>query len=93
MINCKFVNARCVRCGAARINDRQVCGPWEPGLGDRVATGLSLLGITKDRAQAVAQAVGLGDCGCQQRQDALNRVGYKFGLGTPPSDAQPTSAQ
>lgn len=64
-----------------------------PGLGDHVAAGLAAVGITKDRAQAVAQAVGLEDCGCQQRQDALNRVGYKFGLGTPPSDAQPTSAQ
>jgi chromosome segregation ATPase len=39
-----------------------------------VAAGLSAVGITKDRAQAVAQAVGLRDCGCAERQRRLNEL-------------------
>jgi hypothetical protein len=53
------------------------------GLGDLVAAAFASVGITKDRAQAVAQAVGLDDCGCNQRQERLNEVGYKLGIGTP----------
>ena len=41
-----------------------------PGLGDMVASGLAAVGITKDRAQAVANAVGVSDCGCAGRQEA-----------------------
>jgi len=54
-----------------------------PGLGDMVAAGLSAVGITKDRAQAVAQAVGLQDCGCEERQRRLNALGQKLGIGGP----------
>lgn len=50
-----------------------------PGLGDMVAAGLSAVGITKERVSAV---VG-GDCGCKKRQDALNRLGHKLGIGLP----------
>lgn len=50
----------------------------KPGLGDMVAAGLSAIGITKERVSAV---VG-GDCGCQQRQDAMNEWGKKnLGIG------------
>lgn len=58
------------------------CGVKLPaaGLGDMVAAGLSAVGITKDRVQAVAQAVGVKDCGCPGRQAALNRLGAKLGL-------------
>ena len=56
-----------------------------PGLGDMVATGLAAVGITKERAQAVANAVGVRDCGCAGRQEALNRAGYALGIGTPPA--------
>jgi hypothetical protein len=52
----------------------------KPGLGDMVAAGLSAVGITKERAQAVASAVGVKDCGCRKRQAALNRLGEKLGL-------------
>ena len=48
-----------------------------------VAAGLSAVGITKDRAQAVAQAVGLRDCGCAERQRRLNELGQKLGIGRP----------
>ena len=48
-----------------------------PGLGDMVAAGLSAIGITKER---VSKAVG-GDCGCSKRQQALNELGRKIGIG------------
>jgi hypothetical protein len=51
-----------------------------PGLGDMVAAGLSAVGITKERVSAL---VG-GDCGCKQRQEALNRIGHRLGIGSPP---------
>jgi hypothetical protein len=47
------------------------------GLGDIVEKVLSAVGITKERVSAI---VG-GDCGCQQRQDALNELGRKIGIG------------
>lgn len=49
----------------------------KPGLGDMVAAGLSAIGVTKERVSA---AVG-GDCGCHKRQEALNELGRKFGIG------------
>jgi hypothetical protein len=62
-----------------------------PGLGDLVAAGLASVGITKARAQAVAAAVGIEDCGCQGRQEAWNLAGYRLGIGTPPpADFGPT---
>ena len=48
-----------------------------PGLGDIVAAGLSAVGITKERVSAV---VGR-DCGCQKRQEALNALGRRIGIG------------
>lgn len=63
----------------------------KPGLGDMVASGLAAVGITKERAQAVASAVGVKDCGCAGRQAALNRAGYRLGIGTPPpAESGPT---
>ena len=53
----------------------------KPGLGDMVASGLAAVGITKERAQAVASAVGVKDCGCKKRQEKLNELGRKFGIG------------
>ena len=90
---CTFANGVCVACSAPHVLDRQVCGVWRaipstapparrPGLGDMVAAGLSAVGITKDRAQAVAQAVGLQDCGCEERQRRLNELGKKLGIGS-----------
>jgi hypothetical protein len=49
----------------------------KPGLGDIVAAALSAIGITKERVSA---AVG-GDCGCAKRQEALNELGRKVGIG------------
>ena len=53
----------------------------KPGLGDMVAAGLDAIGITKERVQAVASAVGVKDCGCKKRQEALNNLGRKLGIG------------
>lgn len=50
------------------------------GLGDMVAAGLSAVGLTKARVQAVASAVGIKDCGCAKRQAAANRLGARLGL-------------
>lgn len=54
------------------------------GLGDMVAAGLGAIGITKARAQAVASAFGVSDCGCPQRQQAMNEWAAKnLGIGVP----------
>ena len=51
--------------------------PRSVGLGDIVAAGLSAIGITKER---VGKAVG-GDCACSKRQEQLNELGRKLGIG------------
>jgi hypothetical protein len=53
---------------------RQRFGPPRPGLGDLVAAGLSAVGITEERVQRLANAVGVKDCGCAKRKAALNRL-------------------
>jgi len=47
------------------------------GLGDYVAAGLSAIGITKERVAAVTGK----PCGCAKRQEQLNELGRKFGIG------------
>jgi len=42
-----------------------------------VAAGLSAIGITKERVSAV---VG-GDCWCAKRQETLNELGRRVGIG------------
>jgi len=49
----------------------------KPGLGDMVAAGLSAIGITKERVSALAG----GDCGCAKRQEQLNELGRRVGIG------------
>lgn len=49
-----------------------------PGLGDYVAYGLSAVGITPERVSA---ALGVKPCGCAKRQQRLNELGRKFGIG------------
>ena len=64
----------------------------QKGLGDVVALAFATVGITKARAQAVAQAVGIADCGCDGRQERLNQIGYAVGIGSPPPPAAPPPA-
>ncbi len=83
---------RCVLCGQPSPDQAKPhrgacqCPPGRPGLGDMAAAGLAVVGITKERAQAVAQAVGLEDCGCVERQRQLNAIGYRLGIGEPPAN-------
>jgi hypothetical protein len=55
-----------------------------------VAAGLDAVGITKERVQRVASVVGIKDCGCSKRQQQLNDLGRKLGIGTD-ANATPTS--
>lgn len=80
-MNCLYdADGVCKRCGAATRYPTLPRNCY-PGLGDIVAAGLSSVGITKERAAAVARAVGLEDCGCSERQEWLNRVGAAVGIG------------
>lgn len=90
-MRCNFADGECVNCHCKRSPPypNRKCSP---GLGDRVSLALSTVGITKARAQAVAEAVGATDCGCSQRQQALNEWGYAVGIGSPPPPAAPASA-
>jgi len=57
-------------------------GGVTPGLGDRIAAGLHVAGITPERYSSVKASLGLKrDCNCHKRQAALNRLGRKLGIG------------
>lgn len=100
MTDCDLSTGTCPLCGFQSASpiyrncpavQKSSVGVPPAGLGDFVAAGLAAIGITKERAQAVASAVGVHDCGCQKRQAALNAAGAKY-LGLPPgSTARPTS--
>lgn len=51
--------------------------PAGPGLGDMVAAGLAAVGITKER---VSKVLGR-PCNCGKRQEALNALGRRLGIG------------
>jgi hypothetical protein len=77
---------RCTVCGRlARHRNTNIhaeCrGPQPMGLGDMIASGLAYVGITNERVAAL-----VGDCGCQQRQEALNEFGRSIGIGGCPDD-------
>ena len=97
MTKCTFATIepgmqRCTVCGAlARHHNTHIyseCrGPQPMGLGDMVAAGLSAVGITKERVSAV-----VGDCNCEQRQEALNEFGRAIGIGRAPDGTPKESA-
>ena len=91
-LDCDGVHCTCRACGKRLTLSRpgraaHLCRGR--GLGDMVADGLAAVGVTKERVQAVASAVGISDCGCAKRQAALNRVGEALGL--PPGQTPPAS--
>ena len=47
------------------------------GLGDLVAAGLAAVGITKERVSKIAGK----PCGCAKRQQVLNELGRRLGIG------------
>lgn len=72
---------RCTICG--------VPSPWpgvarncRPRLGDMIHAGLGAIGITPER---VAAALGLEDCGCEERRQLANELGHIIGFGSPPT--------
>jgi hypothetical protein len=88
VIDCVFNTSgecvKCTQCGFVICNVKlpvrrrcDVEGDTKPGLGDMVAAGLSAIGITKERVSALAG----GDCGCSERQEKLNGLGRKIGIG------------
>ena len=52
---------------------------WQPiPIGDLVERGLTAIGITKERVEALTRTEGKpGGCGCAGRQKWLNEVGNK----------------
>lgn len=78
---CDGGTARCQHCGfsvGCRSTVFHACPP-RPGLGDVVADGLAVVGITSDR---VSRLIGW-DCGCPERAAWLNDVGHRY-LGLSP---------
>lgn len=61
-----------------------------PLLGDAIANTLAAVGITKDRADAVAKWLGASTCGCDGRQKRLNalQLWAERALGLSPDDAE-----
>lgn len=58
--------------------------PWLHNLGDHVAVMLAQIGITKERYRKAKELLGLkSDCGCQQRQEALNELGKAISENLP----------
>ena len=84
-MDCIYSGNACVVCGISsrRPDAKRNCigrksdDPPKPGLGDMVAAGLSAIGITKQRVSALAG----GDCGCAKRQEQLNELGRRVGIG------------
>jgi len=61
-------------------SDHPDCPSWlvaPRGLGDMTAEALSLVGITKDRVSKMLKR----PCKCSQRQQKLNELGRKLGIG------------
>lgn len=68
-------SGKCVYCRSQTMTHNcPAADGYQKGLGDRVAFALDAVGITKERAQFVASAFGIKDCGCAARQEALNRA-------------------
>lgn len=90
MTYCDFSNPAqtCSTCGyvAKRLPTYRECRPvpekiWKPiPIGDLVERGLTALGITKERVEALTRTAGKPGgcgCGCAGRQKWLNEVGNK----------------
>jgi hypothetical protein len=68
----------------SRLQDRIRASKQKPslGLGGMIKAGLSAIGITEER---VSKAIGK-PCGCGKRAEKLDKLGYKLGIGKPPSE-------
>ena len=62
---------------ATRESDTYCWDAQAPGLGDMVASALSAVGITPERISAITGK----PCGCKKRQQQLNALGRRLGIG------------
>ena len=83
-IDDKSLLCRRCRCRVTHASVVRNCGTPSAGLGDMVAAGLSAIGVTKERVEAV---VG-GPCGCSERQGYINAAAAKW-LGMSPGSTAP----
>jgi hypothetical protein len=90
-MNCCFIRQGkflvvCSRCGRSASCDESSTPTARclAGLGDYVAAGLSSIGITKERVEAVFG----GPCECSERQAAMNAAAAKW-LGMSPGSTAP----
>jgi hypothetical protein len=85
---CDFNNSAqtCPTCGyvAKRLPTYRKCRPvpqpaWQPIMvGDLVERGLTAIGITKERVEAMTRTAGKpGGCGCEGRKKWLNEKGVE----------------
>ena len=88
-MDCTFVGNTCTRCGRLSLRP-DLPRNCRPGLGDMLHAGLSAVGITPERVSA---ALGVEDCGCEQRQQLVNKLGYALGIGTPLDGSATTEPQ
>ena len=76
-LDCRDGVASC-RCGFSLPCGGRVYHQCETrGLGDMIAAGLSAIGITPERVAAITGK----PCKCKQRQQALNDLGRRIGIG------------
>ena len=81
-MSCDSGKCICYSCGATAQQPEKGfvlhwCKARKRGLGDMVAAGLSAVGITKERFSKFLGA----PCACQERQEALNKLGIRLGIG------------
>lgn len=71
---------RCIQCQYVTVfipnNGQRIyrrCNNQWNGLGDMIARAISVIGITQPRMEA-----WFGPCGCEERQERLNQVGWEL---------------
>jgi len=75
-------NLKCIECGAVvfsiQSQTEQFFHDCPFGLGDAIAVFLAFLGVTENRVSFLFKA---SSCGCRHRQQFLNRLGRRLGIG------------
>jgi hypothetical protein len=80
MAYCTFISGgsdryRCAECGFEVTTKNTPIYRKCKGLGDRVESALSSIGITQERYKAAKRAIGLSDdCNCNERKEWLNKL-------------------
>lgn len=74
---CEYCGARATKPAKGFVLHGCNKRPRRKGLGDMVSAVLAAVGITKER---VSKVLGR-PCGCGKRQEALNKIGKRIGIG------------